>query len=364
METKDTFDIESMAGPPEEDDWKGASGSPVLVDWRILGVVVSVPDKLEGRRLRAVPIWKVLREEPAFCEKVEFTKRAARRELMLHKVKQALKPSADALAALARQLPSAVEYLQLSPADEKAEYLAKRLLDAELDQVIAACHAAHAELGASEAGKAIAEAVQLILPTVYDHGVVETVRNARGDTAAAMLTLPAHHPTVAEIIMAGVDRRETLFCPREREDDFPKGRLNLPEPPEGGFDSDGQNALAALNAHLTRKFSWEEADAFVDAVDTFMIHRFPSTRGAKRSVEQRIKLAASEIRYQANNGRTYYLIVGKPRDPDGQARLDATLRSLREAYSGLMCLALDDSFDIELADRDRYRPFLDMLPKK
>jgi hypothetical protein len=207
--------------------------------------------------------------------------------------------------------------------------------------------------------------VQLILPTVYDHGVVETVRNACGDRAAALLTLPAYHPTVAEIIMAGVDRRETLFCPREREDDFPKGRLNLPQPPEGGFDSEGQNALAALNTHLTRKFSWEEAYRRFDAaVDDFMVRRFPSRPGVERTPDQRIKTAAREIQYQAENGRTYYLIVSQPADQRDRARLATPLRALRERYPGLMCLVLDDAFETEDAEFLAFRPLLDMLPKK
>lgn len=366
LETDRTFAIDATAGPPLEDDWKGASGSPVVVNWRILGIIVSVPEKLGAQRLRAVPMWRVLQEDPTFCEKVGYRARQARRDSVIRNVEQTLRPSFNALDALAKQLPGASDELKSKSSDEKAHYLAQRLLDAEVDEVIAACQAAHRALAGVDA-MAIADAVQIILPAVYDHGVVETVRGARGETAPALLTLPAFYPTVAEIIMAGVDGRETLFCPLEREDDFPKGKLNLPEPPEGGWDEDGRRAQKDLEKHLTRKFCWEQADPLSDAVDDFMVHRFPSRgpAGVERTQEQKIRAAAREIQYRAEKaGRTHYLIFTQPKDSQDQARLEQTVRRIRKRYPGLMCLSLTPDFAVEDADNLCFRPLLDLLPKK
>jgi hypothetical protein len=72
------FAVSEEAGPSREDAWKGASGAPVFVDWRILGVIVSVPADLSAKRLDAVPLWRVLREEPAFREQIGFDERKRR----------------------------------------------------------------------------------------------------------------------------------------------------------------------------------------------------------------------------------------------------------------------------------------------
>ncbi|MDQ2696678.1 MAG: hypothetical protein M3Z21_15145, partial [Pseudomonadota bacterium] len=255
LDINDRFPIDATAGPKTEEDWKGASGSPVFVNWRILGVVVSVPEKLGAKRLWAVPMWRVLREDAEFRAKIGWDRREARRASVLKKLTAALEPSPAALEALIREIPGCPRDLAHESARKKAGDVARCLLDLEVDQVVRVCKKAHGAVDSRTDAAAVTAAIQIILPAVYDHGVVEGVRTARGEAIAAFLTLPAHFPTVAEIIMAGVDRRATLFCPREREDHFPKGRLSLPEPPEGGFDADGQRALDALNTHLAAKFS-------------------------------------------------------------------------------------------------------------
>lgn len=160
------------------------------------------------------------------------------------KLAKALAPAPEAVDALAEQIPGCAERLIGEGGGKKAEAIAECLLELELDQVISCCKKAHTQVWGSESdAKVIAAAVQIILPAVYDHGIVESVRNAWGEVNAAFVALPAHYPTVAEIIMAGADRRETLFSPRKDEEEFPKGKLCLPEPPESGFDSEGARAM-------------------------------------------------------------------------------------------------------------------------
>jgi hypothetical protein len=138
------------------------------------------------------------------------------------------------------------------------------------------------------------------LPAVYDHGVVETVRSACGDVQAGLLALPAYHHTVAEIIMAGADRRPLELCARRDDNHFPKGRLRLPEPPECGFDEDGRQAMAAIEEHLARKLTLDpdQAQALERAVDGFMIARFAarSMADAKRSDAKPLPPAKSSTR--------------------------------------------------------------------
>jgi hypothetical protein len=194
----------------------------------------------------------------------------------------------------------------------------------------------------------LTEIVRIVLPAVYDHGVVETVRNACGEVAAELLTLPACYPTVAEIIMAGADRRAA----------------------ECGFDSDGEEVQRALDEHLTGKFCWSDPDRVAElstAVDSFMIHRFPgqSRPGVARSPQRRIKDAAREIACQAETlGRTYYLLLPAPADPDDKVASATNLAAIRERYKGLMCLSLQADEDAEDAEFRCFRPVLELLPKK
>ena len=361
LEADDRFDLEEPAGPIAEENWKGASGSPVVVNGRILGVIVEVPPNLEAKRLQAVPMWKVLRDDADFCQQVGYRQRQERLERMRQRIEQQLDSAEEAIKALIAELPESGGALQGKGRTE----LVGQLLNLEVSQLILVCKKAYSALGGGVRAKPISATVQTILPTIYDHGVVETVRSACGNVQMALLTLPTFYPTVAEVIMAGVDGRETLFCERQRDDDFPKGKLNLPEPPEGGFDPDGMETIKSLDEHL-RKFSWQNADAFSNCVDDFMVKSFPGKSSAvqERSWDRRIKVAAREIKYQADNGRTHYLIVNEPQAEQDRIALENTLSAIRGRYQGLMCFSLNTSDDADDADYQCFRPLLDMLPKK
>lgn len=313
-----------------------------------------------------MPMWKVLREDAEFCEKIGYRQRQERRDKIRRRIEQELAPATVAIHALAAELPDMDGVLRGQGRSVKVADLVGQLLDLEVDQLIRVCKKAHQSLGGGPDAKPIGAIAQIILPALYDHGVVETVRNACGNVEAALLTLPAFYPTVAEVIMAGVDGRETLFCECQSDGEFPKGKLNLPEPPECGFDSDGLETIKALEAHLTRKFSWQSADEFSNTVDDFLVKRFPgqSPAGQQRSWERRIEVAAREIRYQAENGRTHYLIVNEPQAAQDRAALENTLSAIRKRYPGLMCFSLDTSDKADDADFGCFRPLLDLLPKR
>jgi len=371
LSTAERFAISEEAGPTTEDDWKGASGAPVFVDWRILGVIVSVPPDLAAMRLEAAPMWRVIKEAPGFRAEMRFDERERRRDAVLAKLHRLLIDSRAASKALALRRPELEERIDGADGNEaKAAKLAAALLDLEVPALIQTCQQAHADLGRDPANDVLTAIVQTVLPAIYDHGVVETVRNACGEVAAELMTLPACYPTVAEIIMAGADRRAAAFCGREREDDFPRGKLNLPAPPECGYDSDGEEAARALDLHLTGKFSWADPERFAElsaAVDSFMTRRFPgpSRPGVTRTPERRVIEAAREIAYQAKAlGRTYYLIVPAPVDPDDKAAFAANLAAIRERYKGLMCISLNVDEDAEDAEWTCFRPLLELLPKK
>lgn len=366
MSKDERFDVASEAGPKTKDDWKGASGSPVIVDFRILGMVVSVPDRLGAQRLKAAPMWRVLDEEPEFVSKLGLRERKERRNQLARQIGTVLKDSPGALKSL--QVCFAQEF-RLSSGDGFADIAAfvERVMNAKLEGLVRACNRAMEELRSAPERMAISRLVQLVVPVIFGAADVDSVVAARGGAGAALLALNAFHPTVAEIIMAGADGRATDYCPRDDEGHFPKGRLNLPEPPENGFDEEGRKAQRALEKHLQAKFRWDEAERFLMDVDAFMIRRFPGGVPAGASEKRRVDSAAREIESQAaHKGRTYYLIVQPPDDKDveGKARMDATLQGLRVRYPGLMCLALDNTGALDDVQSRQLRSFVDLLPMK
>jgi hypothetical protein len=367
LETEDCFCVDSDAGPSADQDWQGASGSPVIVDGRILGALVSVPSGLDGRRLKAAAIWRVLHDErdgPRFCELVGFRARDRLRDQILRQAATALRGSSEAVNALDRELVTLADPDGSDNSADPAERIAKRLLNAAVEDAIRACKSAHKALGPGSAQSAISAVIQVIVPAIYDLGTVEAYRAPRAG-AAALFSLPAANATVAEIIMAGVDRRETLYCPREREDHFPKGRLSLPEPPEGGFDEDGSNAVEALAKHLGDKFCWRQADDLLRAVDDFVAKRFSGAASSGASKEHRMQAAAWEIEYQATeNGRTHYLLLVPPDDEEGRAKMEIMSGELRKRYPGLAVIALDPKGLGAASQFQLLRPFIDLLPMK
>lgn len=87
-----------------------------------------------------------------------------------------------------------------------------------------------------QAGAGVAVDLTLaVLPAVHDAAVVSDVRRRKGAAGESIVPLPAESRTLAEIIMAGADRRAARFrLPLPREGHFPAGEYDLPDPPEPG----------------------------------------------------------------------------------------------------------------------------------
>ena len=105
------FDLEATAGPKVERDWKGASGSPVFVNWRIIGVIVSVPGRLEAARLQAVPIWRLLREDEGFRRTIGYEQGQDRQRKFRRQLARLMAPAAEALEVMAELTPGAADEL-------------------------------------------------------------------------------------------------------------------------------------------------------------------------------------------------------------------------------------------------------------
>jgi len=369
------FELIEDAQPEKDEDWKGASGMPVFVGGKILGVVQSVPPKFNAKKLYATPTWKLLEDED-FRKAIGYDEQRARVRKVRDKLVKILTSSPDAVNALIEQLK--IDDEMALDSEKRAEQLAERLLlETDIRAVIEALRRTHRSLCEEQDDKAaeqclkaaeiITKAAQLIVPTIYDYSVVQWTRSQQDSGGAALVPLPAGIKTVAEIIMAGVDNRETRFRHRQNEDDQPEGELSLPQLPECGIDSSGAEARKALQEHLERKFNPQETVNFRRAVDDYLLRNFrrPGRGAPEPNPEQRIKLTASLLASRSrDSGQTFYMMFYPPDDAAGQNAMRTLVQSLKKDYPAIMFLGLNPAFEQNLWEQELVDPFCRMLPLK
>ncbi len=363
-DTEESFELGAEYPADVETGWQGLSGSPVFVHGRIIGVVVTCPADFAAARLRATPAWRLLGDAD-FRQVVGYDDQQTRRQGFEARLAALLQDSEAVMQALVEGLKPPVQLAGL-PLSRQAGDTAARLLNLDVPTILSRCKTAHKSLtfqGRSQDARIVAEVLQLILPAIYDHGIIEAVRTRKYDIDAALLELPAGIRTVAEIIMAGVDRRETRF--RGDRERFPEGSYSLPLPPEGGFDADGEAFRQAWHEHLRNKFMPMDADRLRSAWEDYLIGRFSAleTRARQRERREYIEAAADELDYRAReDGKTYYFLTDSPADEDSRRNLEALIRQLKKDYPAVMFLQLNDDRKLERSEQRLFRPLCDLLP--
>lgn len=368
------FELTVDTAPEDEEGWKGVSGMPVFVDHKILGVVRSVPPNFNAKKLHTTPLWKLL-EDDRFREWIGDDKQAAHFKKTRSKLIELCQRSPDARDAIQRELPDVADKMIGLDEGRKVEGLVEHLLKTDIRTAIQALRDAHRSLCEDDGGgeqnrcatDTLAALSQLLVPALYDYGVVRWVGSQRGDGRAALILLPACTKTVAEIIMAGADGRAARFRHREDEDDQPEGVLNLPQIPEGGIDADNVEVRTALLRHLSRKLDPGECETFRRAVDDYLLATFPrrARGGLERTLEERIKLTADLLESKRrDSGQTFYMLFDLPKDDAGQNAMRAMVASLKRDYPALAFLCLDDSGEREREEMKLVDPFCRMLPLK
>lgn len=368
------FELTVETAPEDEDGWKGVSGMPVFVGRKILGVVGSVPPNFNAKKLYATPTWKLL-EDDAFRRWIGYNEQLAHFRKVRGRLANLLGCSAAATDSLVEQLGIEDDLLGLDDR-QKGHQLAERLLETDVRIAINALRAAHRALQANDGGVSeqnapaavLVKIAQLIVPALYDYGTVKWVGGQRGGGGAALVPLPAGIKTVAEIIMAGVDGRETRFRPREHEEEPPEGELSLPHPPECGIFHSIERARTAAHDHLSQKFCLDEVKNFRRRIDDGLFASYKPGPGEPeiKLAEQRIRAIANQLRRtQQDNGETFYMVFYLPEDEAERNAMLTLIQSLKEDYGeAILFLGLNPDFEQREQEKDLFYPFYRMLPVK
>lgn len=366
------FELTVERGPEEKDDWKGISGMSVFFGRKIIGIVRSDLPNSKARKLAATPTWKLLDDE-TFRKAIGYDDRAALTRKAREKLIKVLKRSPSVVSALIEQeqIDIGDDVVNLD-SEQRIERLVEQLLLLKTDTsaAIEALYRAHCTLceeddesnvQRAKAAEILVSAAQLIVPTVYDYGVIQWTRSQQD---APLVPLPVHLKTSAEIIMAGVDGRETRLRHRKSEKDYPEGELSLPQIPECGIDPGDTIAREAQRGHLDRKFnpivevSRRPLDDYLEA------NYYQSESGApKRTREERIELTAGALeRRRRLKGQAFYMLFYLPQDTGEQYAIRSLVQALKKDYPAIMFLSLDPTSEQERLDQDLVYPFCCMLP--
>ena len=370
------FELTVETAPEDEEGWKGVSGMPVFVDHKILGVVRSVPPNFNAKKLHATPTWKLLEDEN-FRQRIDYDEQVKRRSRIKGKFVGILKGSSAAIDALRQQERLGVDDDMVGLNDEqRAEQLAECLLETDIRMAIQALRNAHRLLCEGEgdtsqqnpvAAAILVKAAQLVVPALYDYGVIQWVGSLGSDGGAALVPLPAGIKTVAEIIMAGVDGRETRFRPRQHQEDPPEGELSLPHAPECGIFSGLDKTTAAAHDHLSRKLCLEEgAKNFRRGIDDGLFTLYKPGPGEPeiRLPKQRIQAIANQLRRTQQDQRvTFYMVFYLPDDGAEKNTMLNMIQSLKHDYKeAILFLGLNPDFEQREQEKDLFYPFYRMLP--
>jgi hypothetical protein len=302
---------------------QGASGSPVMSDWKLLGVIVECPPRFDAKRLWAVPSCRLL-EIPEFCGAIGHTPQTAALDLLEEQVVLALSGSKEAMDALEALMPIADGSLANRQPEDWAKRLVKAMLGLGLEHLVPLLRRAHRDLCSkreSAAANAVAGASNAILPAVFDRGVVRALQACMFDATIALIDLPVAKYTVAEIIMAGAEGRQACFRRASEVNKGPVATYRIKkEPPTSGIDPELRTWAEDIEKDLAGKFVDPEDDPFLDDA-------------------QRRAMIADRLGFEAEEQRTRYMAFRFKTD-DNRDKARHVLMTLKERYPALVMLDL------------------------
>jgi hypothetical protein len=321
--------------------WKGASGSPVFVGDKIIGVIVSCPEKFDAKRLRATPLWRIL-QKPGFCEAIGYYERKKRLVWACRELTSILSRSTEAIQKLTIDLKIDTRLIQ-----NQAKNLANALLNYNIDQILYTSDKIIEELsheGKKHDMEVVRQAVNTILPTIFNNGIIESVRIQKSDLSSVTVSLPVATKTVTEIVMAGVDRRaaifRTIFDRKRQGKRRLKAALSIELPPEVGLDSTGKDFIAAFHNHLIKECDVEE--------DLVQNQEIPD--------DELIGATSDELEARSKyDHQTYYYIYALPKNEVANQYYSDIIGKLKNVYSSVVFINLTGK-EVR-AERKRFRSF-------
>ena len=354
--------------PTDESRWGGVSGMPVFVESGIIGVVKQVLLNYDNKRLEAVPVWRLLEDESfkKVLGRDEEHERLERARKLLHRL-------LEGSEQVTRELATALE-LSCGDILKCCEQVVERLLNEtppleRLFELALSIQSKRRSMNDSTGARVAADLMLAILPAIHDAAVVSDVRRRKSDVTEYLIALPTKLRTLAEIIMAGADRRAASLWPPATKLVFPEGVASLPEPPEFGRDADGKQFSRDWRRHLIETFD-TDLNSFKVTFPVYLRERFIQSdtqsdlRSSPGNAEQElVDAVAGQLRREAeakDGGRTYYFIARMPENHEARKEREKVLADLKKTYCHIAFLRLAGAESLE-GETDRYSKLRDLL---
>ncbi len=324
----------TVASPPKiAGKWAGISGAPVFCEGRLIGLIKSCPENFDGHRLAAVPMRRLL-ENTELRKLLGYDEREKLLAQQLVKIETLLASSQEVLNALHAQP-------ELASTGNNPKTVVAALLNMPVKPFLLTVYQASFDKNARQ-GKArqVMEALLgELLPWLYDAGLVESVR--LNLSPGILFSLPAATETIAEIILAGIERRPAAFRKPVPGEEYPIGAPVIELPPETGFALVQDNAVSAFDQHMFNKF----------------VARQDRQRVSDPSVLR--QLVNDELRYIATqrmiNRYRHYFICPAPKFDSEKS----TLALIQEHYPELIFICL--SYESLVDERELCKPLRDFF---
>lgn len=354
-----TFSVSSeLTTATCQEDWSGASGMPVIVGRTVLGIIKSVPDRLDNRELHAVPAARI-RADPKLKAVLDTrTQRIGRAQEL---IVDALRQSDTAAKRLAHfLLPDCQEF----PACPNT--LARAALNTHLDELVDHALKAQTQLrseGLASAADVVTQFVQAVLPKAADDHQADLVAASPPDLCSTVVRLDVHSPTMTEILMAAADHRPTSFRVVRVPTHYPLAEAmigRLLEGGETGRDPEGVQRERDLIAGLLTLF--ESGIGDIEPLDqAFFLHlrkeltESASDPGPDDEIERKefedelaeeidIQLRGLAIKQMPYAERfTHYLLVEVPTtmSSDRRIALDEMLQRINARFKQIAVICIE-----------------------
>lgn len=261
------LDLQVETGPAFDEGWKGASGSPIVVDNAVVGIVRSCLQNVEAKRLRGVLISRLI-EESGFRDRLGYC------PALSHKLTERKQRARDSITGVlsARGSESIVQSFasEFSIAPEKKEVpeIVERLFG-ELETVCYAFVRVIENVNSEDSVK-VQSLFEELLPLIYPMTTVYELNRQIEDAAVSIVTVPFGNPVGVSMAMAAIDGRqidaESVISQESRR----TGVLNLPEAMNRQRDEDVKSALQRMSGpEEGRGTNWEsEVRAVLAAIAT------------------------------------------------------------------------------------------------
>jgi hypothetical protein len=339
--------------------YEGASGMPVFVDHRIVGIAVARDPAATTRRFEASPLRHML-ADAAFRRIIGYDQRQARRDAAIGAIETLL--DATTARALCLNLHSALRCASATP-----RTLAEALLDRPLENGLVALDTALGGIPSALAPQTRASVARILgelLPAIYDPSAIDGTVKRGGRPDVWCLDLPAGLRTAGEIIMAGLRARPAYFKPLPDRHSFPEPRDLLPSTPDEGFDGDGQAMAQNLEKDLVSLLKVGNTKV----IESFIGRTFRREREALVKTEQDRAtvrcMVRRELQTRAKRERRCYYFLLDRAVSQGRGVALSSLKTLKEHYPELDFAVLVHAQDLSVLDReeDRFLRLRYLLP--